>query len=358
MGIGIDKGEGDEMFEVTVQIARISGLKSSGSEGQGMGVGGKAYINICRSGEGIQMPMRDIARFIDRELYTGHNQVIVIGSEVAKGNIAPILDFFIRSADGRFAVALLIAKGRAYDILDHSSEMENLPATYLQSLIGERANGGNAPDATMINFLRDMLSSTTAPTIPIAEVVEDEKGEAQVILSGMGVFRGAGMCGVLRPEESQAVLAVKNKVNSGYCRLEALGGHIGLRFLSSESKITPEYRDGKFKITVNLKQKAEIIETTLEADLLSIEVREELAEIVSRDSLRKFSDILAYSKSESLDVFGFGEELYRRFPRESREVIKNWESEYPHLEVCFGVETVLLGSGAILKPLTPSAEAD
>ena len=245
MGIGIDKGEGDEMFEVTVQIVRISGLKSSGGEGQGMGAGGKAYINICRSGEGIQMPMRDIARFIDRELYTGHNQVIVIGSEVAKGNIAPILDFFIRSADGRFTVALLIAKGRAYDILDHSSEMENLPATYLQSLIGERANGGNAPDATMISFLRDMLSSTTAPTIPIVEVVEDEKGEAQVILIGMGVFRGAGMCGVLRPEEAQAVLAVKN-----------------------------------------------------------------------------------------------------------------WESEYPHLEVCFGVETVLLGSGAILKPLTPSAEAD
>ena len=354
MGIGVDNGDNEDegQYNVTVQIAKTNSLNSSSGESGG-GTKDDGFMNFSRSGMGIQLPIYEISRLINRELYTGHTQVIVIGREAAQGDIAPILDHFIRSSDARFTISLLVAQDRADEILDHPSEIENFPASHLQSLIDSHSKTGDIVGTSIIDFLIEMVDHSTAPTIPIVKLVDDGTGDSQIVLDGMAVFKGSTMCDVLSPIQTKVMMAIRGGLNTGFFPIEAFGGHIILRLSNSSSKMRLEYKDGKFRMVVDIVQEFSIVDTTADADFLSYEERDELAAILTDEGIRLFEDTLEHTKTQSLDVFGFGECIRRHYPREARELIENWEEEYPELEVDFNLDIVVLSTGAILKPLSP-----
>ena len=358
MGIGVDKGSGESQYEVTAQIAKISALKPASEESKdGDGKHANGYLNIRREGVGIQSPMQDISQLINRKIYTGHNQVIVIGSDAARAGVAPILDYFIRSSGGRLTISLFVARGSAYDVLDHPSEIESLPSTYLESLIETRSASGDIIPTTIMSFLSMMLNHTGAPMAPIVELVDDGKGgDPQTLLTGMAVFKDDRMCEELTPLQTQGVLAIHGELNTGFFMLDAFDGYVTMRLSKSGSKIRPEYKDGKFKITVDINQEYFIVDTTANADLLDIEVRAQLGDMLKADALETFNGTLDKMKKNSLDVFGFGEAIRRLYPHASKDIIENWETEFPKLEVEFNVEMVVLSTGAIMRPLVPRAE--
>ena len=66
----------------------------------------------------------------------------------------------------------------------------------------------------------------------------------------------------------------------------------------------------------------------------------------------------ALNKAQELnaDVFGFGEALHRKYPKQWKELEKDWDEIFPELEVEIVVETQVSRSGISIKPIIPAKE--
>ena len=351
MGIALDRGDGNisDDYMVTIQVAKPAVLINSGSTN---GTGELAYANFSEHGVGVQEPLNRLSRTVERTLYTGHNQVLVIGRDAAENDIAPILDFFVRSSDGRPTLVLFVAEESAKDIFEISGSMEHLSTAHLHNLMSAQRKFREIGETRILDFLTAMLSNTTAPTVPIVGVIENTKGERELKLTGMAVFKGSRMQSVLSPEQSQSMLMIQNKVDSGLIRIDAFDGYISTDINYARSSVKPEFTDDDLeKIVVSLDIGCSIADMNIELDLVLPEVRDEVAKLIEDYLLKRLGSIVDYAQENNIDIFGFGEKLFRYHPRKSKQLIENWDTAFSELKVEFDVNVEILSSKGVLQPL-------
>ncbi len=87
-----------------VQI--VGGTSKSGSAGS------VSFTNIPNSGRNINYIVRDFEHKVSRKIYTAHNQVIVLGEELAKLGVRDSLDFFVRAPEARMTPYVVVARER------------------------------------------------------------------------------------------------------------------------------------------------------------------------------------------------------------------------------------------------------
>lgn len=92
--IGIDKAKEDGKISVAFQILKPSEVKtpSSGSTGSG---GSKGVWVLTSTGYTVFDAARNATMQSNRRLFFPQNKIIVIGEEMARASIAPLLDFLI-----------------------------------------------------------------------------------------------------------------------------------------------------------------------------------------------------------------------------------------------------------------------
>ena len=353
MGIAIDKGRGEREYEVTAQIAQVSGHSGGGEEAGGAAVGDEAFLNITTKGLGVSAAMIEISRMINRKLYTGHIQVVVIGREVAEDGIDPILNYFIGSADGRLSTTLLIADKKAKTLFEGKSSVNHSPASNLAGLVDAHVKAGELSEPTMLSFLDDMIGGLTAPKIPIVEPVKDENGGEFAEITGAAVFDGTKLKDVMTIRQSRAVFAVRNRISGGYQKIIRDGRYLTLRIEKASSHLSATVVDGKPSMTVTIRREYSVDDSTWDIDYLNDDERKKAEALSKEKSLELLCDTLAWARARGLDVFAFGEYLYRHNNRETGELLRNWREAFAKLEVEFEVEVTILGTGAILKNLEP-----
>ena len=98
LGLGIDKGQGNNKLELTTQIVKTAELKSntSNDEESSKGTGSGAYWNVQESGDSVFSILRDFTHKSSRKLYWPHNQLIIFGRSLAEDGVGDYLDFFLR----------------------------------------------------------------------------------------------------------------------------------------------------------------------------------------------------------------------------------------------------------------------
>lgn len=353
MGIAIDKGEGEDEYVVTTQIARPNAMKSTGDAGSGEST---EYINYTRSGKGLQTPLYHISRLTNRELYIGHNQIVIVSSEVAKDGLTAVFDYFTSSADGRYSISFVVSRDKAKDALESDSGLENLPSSNLYSLIQERADMGDISESTLVSFLSDMLGGLTSPTVPIVELEENEQGKKQVVINSIAVFDGSRMCGELSPVQAEVMLVLKNRFRTAFLELERPDGYMILRLDTATTDVTPINKNGRFSIHVDMKQQYTVVDTSSQENFMDEKIRAETERQAKEEVLSLISEAVEYTKEQGFDVFGFGETIRRRFPHKARGVLDNWKEAYKELEVTYNLSVDVQSTGAIMKPLLPDSQ--
>ena len=354
MGVAVDAGEQENEYRVTAQVANpgvfqtASGGASSGDE--------KAFVNFTATGVGMELPFETLKWEMERLLYSGHNQLLVMSKEVAEAGVTSILDFFLRSANGRFTLTLFIAEGEAKELLEIDSALELFPATYLKNLVASKLRIDRNPEGTIVAFLSDMLNGTTAPMLPTAGVFEDDEGNKRIELTGMAVFKGDAICTYLDESQARAVLLIKDRDDGSVFHIDAFDSFVSLKTINSRVEMTPVFSGDELeRIVVDLELGCSVSDTGADTDILAEEIRNEIAAAAEDSITERLSSTLEFSKEYSADVFEFGDMLYRRHPRQTRELLANWEEEYQKLTVDFHVTVDILNVGAILHPLGPYA---
>jgi len=356
IGMGVDKDENADSILLTAQVVNEAEAgRSSGKSG-----GGEdrlTFWNVSSTGKSIFEAARQITHKTGNRLFVSHSQAVIFGNEIANEGLQKYIDFFLRSHEMRPTSLVLVAEGRASDILDTKPATEKFPAMSISKLVKSYGFTSHFYKVNMKEFASCMMSPTKAPLAPIVSAV-DEKNGKDIYVSGMGVFKKGKMVGKLNEAEVRGLLWVLGEVKSGVITVISPNeqGSAVLEVLNAKSKLTPEIKDSQIIMHIKIKEEASLSEkSTIEnlATSLGFEkMQEASAEIIRQEIMASFEK----SKELNADIFGFGEMLHKKYNKEWEKLKDKWDEIYPTIELDIDVETKILQTNLLKKPAAPIEE--
>lgn len=353
LGVALDTADNGQS-KMTVQMVKVGaqgGSKKASKEGGGGGE--EPYINLSGTGKNMNIIIREMQNKMSRRIYVAHNQVIIFGEDLAKRGVRDNLDFFARAAEARMTTHVFVARGEGEDILKVKPSFEKLPSTELISILRSEKLTSDAPIVTEFEFASRIISKTTSAVAPIV-TVNNEGEEERLKTEGCAVFKESKMVGELSNDETNGMLFVNGKVKTAIISVEALGSTAAMEIRKAKSKLKPEIsKDGSIKITVEISEIVGLGDQTGAVNLSDAENSKSLHEATKRETERIVWEAINKSKKLNADVFGFGDAIGRKYPKEWKELEKKWGEKYKDVKVEVNVKVKGDGSGRLNAPLVP-----
>lgn len=356
MGVGIDKledGDATDKLKLTVQIVKTSQIKV-GDKG---GSSADAYWNATSTGESIFEIIRGLTHQSSRKIYWPHNKVIIFGRSLAEAGIRKHIDFFIRDQETRFGVWMLVADDQASDIFDVKPGLEEIPAISLGNLLNAQKASSQTAAVKLNEFVTRLMSKTTAPIAAIIKI-SGQGNQKSLLVTGTAVFKQDKLVGELNKTETRGLLWVINKVKSGIIDIECpeSNGKVSLEIIRSKVKITPEIIEDKVHIKVEIMEEGNIGAQECTDDLETPQTIEKVEGEQNAAIEREVRAALSKAQKLNADIFGFGDVVHQKFPKEWKELESRWDEIFPDLEVEVTVQGKIRRSGSSIRIPAPAKE--
>lgn len=364
LGYAVDKSPDEGMIDLTAQVALIAdgggGSSDGGSESSSKSSTAEAFWNVTGTGRNIFSIVRDFTHKTSRKLYNPHCQIIIFGNDLAEEGIRNYLDIFFRDHETRLTVYVLVARNRADEILSLQPKLTQLTSLSISELIEGQGANSETVKIRVMDFLNRLISETTAPIAPIIGI-ENEGGEEVIKVGGTAVFKDDKKIGELNNTETRGLLWVLGQVESGAITLNSPDGdgNVEIEIIDAQSSVEVELNDdGSVSAHVKITESGNIAGQTGAVDLS----KDENVDILE-DSLRNEianEVLLSIQKSKELgaDVYGFGDMVYKKYPKQWEEMKGNWEELFKNMYIEVEVEASIKGSGRIIKPAYPPKDEE
>ena len=345
--VGIDKGE-DQKINLTVQVIKPGALKSPSSEG-GSGKEKGVWI-IKSSGNTIFDAVRNFVEKSGRKLFWPHTMVIVIGENMAKDGVLPVIDWFLRDHEIRLQTWVLVTQGEASEVIKGDSGLEKIPASHLEGMIKDSDALSKSVSSNLMEVTNMIICQSSHPVIGRISKNKSGQDEEELLLKGAGVFRKDRLIGWLNPLETRGYLWIKGKVKSGVITItcpEHPDQLISLEIIKSKTKVKPRLEMGILKYTIEVDINCNLGEQMCIEDLNPEMIA--VLEDEERQAVEKEIVALIRKAQEEykLDILGLGEATMREFPKEWNKVKEQWAEEFPQAEVEVKVNSRLLLTGML-----------
>lgn len=347
--VGLDLLE-DEKIRLSLQVAIPSKLgQTSGTTGSG-----KSTFIISENGETLSDAYRHLQQKLSRRIFFSHSRVLIIGEELARNGVSHILDFYARYQELRMNNYIMFTKGNAVDVLKNVPTLENVSAQETREL----TNLSVGLQINITDFLDMVLTEGLEPVAPQfasepLEVNANSQTKETQAITGTAVFKEDKLVGWMDDSETRGILWLRNEMIKGVITIkvsqERGGGNISANIIRNESEIVPELKDNKIKIIINTHTEMNVMENASEINLnepVNIDKIEEDFENEIRDRIRLTVD-KAQDEFEA-DIFGFGEAVYKKYPKEwNNHYKKRWGNAFSEVEVVINPKVYVRRVGLI-----------
>lgn len=334
--IGLDLVEGDKL-RLSLQVAIPSKL---GSTGGGGGESGKSTIIISETGATVSEAYRNIQGKLPRRIFFSQSRVLLIGEDLAKKGVSNIIDFHTRYAEPRINSFIMFTKGKASVVINSMPKFESISAEETKELA--KLNVGLK--IYVRDFLNMLLTDGLEPFAPQFRLeplevnTKNKTGKIQAV-NGVAVFKKDKLIGWMDAVETRGLLWLRNEVKTGVITIkvpkEDGGGNISTEIFRTDTKIVPILKNGKLKLTINVIAELSVIENDSQLTMFDTKVIKDIQRDIEkeiRDRVQLVVDIM--QKEYQSDIFGFGQYVYKKYPKEwNTNYKKNWEQEFAQLEV-------------------------
>lgn len=306
-----------------------------------------------------------------KKLFLPETKILVVGEGLAREGIEKVTDFYERDHEPSTRNFLLIAKGEAKEIMETESGIEKVWAYGIADTVGAVRAHGKAPAIEVKTFLKDVQSKTTAPVATAVHVVhkvkegggaeQEQKKQAiptkQIKVSGTAVFRQYKLTGWLDEKETRGLLWVTGKINSGIIVVPIPGSEdklLAFEIIRANANIKPEISGGKVSIIVEVEEEGNVGEVQPDTvDITKPGFWQELEERKKAAIEEEIRASVIKAKDLNADIFGFGELVRRKYPREWKQLEDKWDEIFPTLEVKIAVAAKIRRTGKITNPAVP-----
>ncbi|WP_231699402.1 Ger(x)C family spore germination protein [Limnochorda pilosa] len=368
-GVALDRA-GPDSLELTIALAVPARITPPSSPGGG---GAQLPPTTTRATQGRTVPdaLSYMQEKLSRRLFWAHNAVILIGEDLAREGVSPVIEFFSRQREARLRTVIGVVPGRAKDVLAVVTPLQPITPTAIRDIQSFRTS----VMTTVLDFAAALSAEGQEPIAARVQVVHSgaaepgmleapqdggnagpmiQKDPPQPAVTGAALFKGDRLVGFLDDVETRGVLWLRNELQRATITV-TLGDprrRVSFYLVRAESTLTPRFHGDRVVMQVKVFTEGDLSENAAGVDasdpavirLLQQEVAESVAERIRRASEK-------VQKGFRTDVFGFGEAVRRADPRRWEELKHRWEQVFPEVELDLDIQAFIRRTGASDKPL-------
>ncbi|WP_010272765.1 Ger(x)C family spore germination protein [Paenibacillus senegalensis] len=324
VAIGVDV-EDNGQYRVAVQIPLTGKLGGpEGGEG-GSGGSGEIFTNYAIA-DSLMEAYTMLQNRMPRRLKFGHYRVLVMGEEYARQGMKGLFDLLARKSENRLSVFPLVAKGKAFDLLQTQPSLEKFPSEGLREL----AKTGEMTAYTLKDTAYSLSHTGGDPVLIYmgsskltpeeGEPIEDMKifGYAQFSSDRMiDIFdRDAAiglnwLRGIIKPYTVAVNLDEDNRVV--------------FNVISSQTKLLPEVDDhNRLSVDVQVTARLELSENKSDNDLIEDHILEKVKADAADIIHGQITEAVNLIKKNGADSANIGLTLYRKQPAKWPSLQEDW----------------------------------
>lgn len=328
IGTAIDLSDNDQSknnneLTLTNQFVVPSKL---GTPSIGQGSEAKAFVNISANGDSMYAIDQEMASLTSKTPFFQHIKVLVVSEELATipNFFTELLDIYIRDTEMRRGIKVILADGKAKDILEIHPEDEPLPAMFIDKLLETSFKSTGQLKPLEIGKIHEFHLKKMNYTIP-----KVSRHKNRLKYEGGAVFHGhlETVVGVFTKEEIMGLNLITGEKQGGTIEVDFEGHLITFQIQDVNSQITLTSKDInhltfdiKISVEGNVKEVFGTKNLTKEKNLKALErtIAEKVGQLANDSLMRGQTEFNA-------DVFGFEEILSKRHTKLWNKVKKNWD---------------------------------
>ncbi|RKL67867.1 hypothetical protein CR203_05005 [Salipaludibacillus neizhouensis] len=348
--IGIDKLDNGD---INVSFQVINASEVTGQQGASRGASPTSVFSS--SGKTIFEAARKATKNVPKPIFPPHLNLVVINEQFAKeGGLLKTLDLFGRDNELRTNAQVMISKGTdAKSILMVQSPVERVTAekitTKMENL--EKISGEN-----IVMDIDDVTSALTSKGkelivsgIQISgdkeagqkkENIQQSKPNGILEINGTAVFKDEKLIDWLNEEESKGVTWVLGRIRSTIDNVECNGDPdaIAIETLKSNANIQSMIKNDKPSIQITIQQEGSLGEVNCGKDFSDPQAILDTEKLLADEIKKTIESAISTAQEKQVDIFGFGDVVYRQHPDSWKKYESNWSEMFADLDITIHVQ--------------------
>ncbi len=328
IGMAIDlsedgKKDGEYQLTLTNQFAVPPGL---GTPSQGGSGGDKGFMNISSSGTSLYAIAQDLANQTNKMPFFEHLKVVIVSEEVAAipELFANVMDVFIRNRDTRRGIKVIIAKGKAMDILNIQPENEQVPARYINKILENSLSKTGEMKPVKVGDIHEFLLLRNS--FVLSEVSSDG---TKLHFEGGSVYKGSDnkVIGSLNKQDMLGYELITGQAVQGPIVFTYKDKLTAYSIREANSKVKIKVTDPEnIDIHVTIKLEGEIQETFGKVIIQDKGVIQALEKEISNKVTEIANQSIEKAQQEiGADIFNFSENLHRHHYKIWKKINQDWD---------------------------------
>lgn len=245
--IGIDL-EDDDMISLTLQIYSPQGAGSSTAIDAS-----KNNSSIIKTkGDTISKAIQNATTLQGKNIFTGNNRIVVIGRSFAEKGLEQLFSYFNRSALTRQNTQVLMADGKASDIVGVNIYQGILAAETIEEMINNSEQNGIVYECPYYWLTKNMILNNGDGAMPIIQLEEQGEDNEQntesekiqsvnkVKINGTAILDDFKLIGEQDYDKTRGMLLIENKLKQSIVNIsEKDVGIVSVKIYNCHTKIKP-----------------------------------------------------------------------------------------------------------------------
>jgi spore germination protein KC len=339
-------------------------------------------VTISSSGQTIDDDLNKIQRYLDKRLFYGYMEVMIIGEYAAEHMLTDFMGLNDRTPRLRTTVQFAIAEGTAQKALStQESFITTSPGHYINEVIDKSSETGNAASVIVQDFIEYMEEEGIEPIAPRIRtfskegkastgnslILTDETADAAMIdkkegyhsISGMALAKGDKFVGWMDDTEARGLSWITGRKMAPIESYKTLpgaksNGILDYKIAKTKSRIKVSLENGQPSIVIDVYAESADLRKfvkTLEPDYLTPTVIDMLQKDLEEKIRAEIEASLKKGQKElKTDVFGFGQAFSRQHTSQWRSTYKDkWDKIFSDIPVTIKVKAKLITTGTNIK---------
>jgi spore germination protein KC len=353
-GMAIDKGKKGN-YKITVEGINSTELYSQTAEGN------SPTVLFSLEGETIAELAYKMNIGFSKNVIYSHMRILVISKAIAESGMMEFLDSFERSRELRDDFDFIMTKeGEAAEILKVVYIYQKASSLKLMSQLETATKvWGSTVDVQVKDFISALTSPGRQPVMTAVSIKGSaKKGEsvenmkkttpdATVIIDSMGLFKGDTLVGFLTLEDIRNYLWTQNMIDSTSITVPCgENRYASLKISDSKTKVKGHMKDGKPRIKVEIIMEGSIYGSTCKGHMDDPETYKKINELTNKNVKEGvLKTIQTVQADYGVDIFGFGEVVYRQDYKQFKRVQDHWDEAFKDAEIDVSVNTMIRRAG-------------
>ncbi|MSS43931.1 Ger(x)C family spore germination protein [Anaerosalibacter bizertensis] len=326
--VGIDLNEDPNIeneYLVTYVYPNIASIKDGGSQKENKFV--KSTV--------VETPFegsRELTTRLDKPLFFRHMKVIVIGEELLKkpDKIKEFFDGLGRDPRINRKVQIIVAQGKAKDVLSTKTEQELVVGGYLNGMLKNKQLAARFSNRTFSDVMKDLQVSNVS-MIPRAVPKKDE-----FKLSGSAIIKDYRLIGWLGETENSLVALVKGDVISEIVNVPYKDTIVSYIISNAICKKDVHADNENINVDINIFTEGYLQEYKYEGETNAFDqeflktVEKRVKYKIEKDLEKIIGDI---QNKYNADILCIGEHISKFEPDLWKEIEEDWDEIFPTLNI-------------------------